>query len=144
VATVTDQSSYWEKAQQEGFDLSWLKQLEENVIGDSVADVSDNLTGRVEGSNPRQWSSATDIPWETLEELPDDIEAAECQLTRSGYRLIVRGIPMGHIFGETRLIWEIPGKTVSGSDVNPTHIGLTRHGTRMSVSEVSIRGSVEK
>ena len=28
----------------------------------------------------RQWSSATDIPWETLEELPDDIEAAECQL----------------------------------------------------------------
>ena len=28
----------------------------------------------------RQWSSATDIPWETLEQLPDDIEAAECQL----------------------------------------------------------------
>lgn len=28
----------------------------------------------------RQWSSATDIPWETLEELPDDIEAAECKL----------------------------------------------------------------
>jgi len=112
MATVTNQSSYWEKAQQEGFDLSWLKQLEKNVIGDSVADVSDNLTGRVEGSIPRpgvpkfgayqfrtkkevwahnlrklyeesvsrQWSSATDIPWETLEELPDEIEAAECQL----------------------------------------------------------------
>jgi hypothetical protein len=29
----------------------------------------------------RQWSSAVDIPWETLEELPDDIERAECQLT---------------------------------------------------------------
>jgi hypothetical protein len=28
----------------------------------------------------RQWSSAVDIPWETLEELPDDIERAECQL----------------------------------------------------------------
>jgi hypothetical protein len=28
----------------------------------------------------RQWSSATDIPWDTLEELPDDIERAECQL----------------------------------------------------------------
>ena len=28
----------------------------------------------------RQWSSATDIPWHTLEELPDDIEAAECKL----------------------------------------------------------------
>ncbi len=28
----------------------------------------------------RQWSSATDVPWHTLEELPDDIERAECQL----------------------------------------------------------------
>ncbi|MBM3140894.1 MAG: hypothetical protein FJZ92_11985 [Chloroflexi bacterium] len=28
----------------------------------------------------RQWSSAVDIPWETLEELPDEIERAECQL----------------------------------------------------------------
>ena len=28
----------------------------------------------------RQWSSAVDVPWETLEELPDDIERAECQL----------------------------------------------------------------
>ncbi len=28
----------------------------------------------------RQWSSATDIPWDTLKELPDDIERAECQL----------------------------------------------------------------
>ena len=29
----------------------------------------------------RQWSSATDIPWHTLEELPDEIERAQCQLT---------------------------------------------------------------
>jgi hypothetical protein len=28
----------------------------------------------------RQWSSAVDIPWETLEELPDEIERAQCQL----------------------------------------------------------------
>ena len=28
----------------------------------------------------RQWSSATDVPWHTLEELPDAIERAECQL----------------------------------------------------------------
>jgi hypothetical protein len=28
----------------------------------------------------RQWSSATDIPWDQLEELPDEIERAECQL----------------------------------------------------------------
>ena len=28
----------------------------------------------------RQWSSATDIPWETIEPLPDDIERAMCQM----------------------------------------------------------------
>jgi hypothetical protein len=28
----------------------------------------------------RQWSSATDIPWEAIKPLPDDIERAECQL----------------------------------------------------------------
>jgi len=28
----------------------------------------------------RQWSSAVDIPWHTIEDLPDDIERAECQL----------------------------------------------------------------
>jgi len=28
----------------------------------------------------RQWSSATDIPWEKIKPLPDDIERAECQL----------------------------------------------------------------
>ena len=28
----------------------------------------------------RQWSSATDIPWERIKPLPDDIERAECQL----------------------------------------------------------------
>jgi len=33
-----------------------------------------------EEAQQRQWSSATDIPWEKLEELPDDIELAMCQL----------------------------------------------------------------
>jgi hypothetical protein len=28
----------------------------------------------------RQWSSSVDVPWHTLEELPDDIERAECML----------------------------------------------------------------
>ena len=28
----------------------------------------------------RQWSSSVDIPWHTLEELPDEIERAQCQL----------------------------------------------------------------
>ena len=28
----------------------------------------------------RQWSSSTDIPWDSLEELPDEIERAQCML----------------------------------------------------------------
>jgi len=112
MATVKSDTAYWEEAQKQGFDLSWLEQLKNNVPGDDKAEVSENLTGRVEGSIPRagipqigaypfrtkkevwaynltklynefvtrQWSSATDIPWETLKPLPDDIEAAECQL----------------------------------------------------------------
>jgi hypothetical protein len=28
----------------------------------------------------RQWSSATDVPWETIRPLPDDVEQAQCQL----------------------------------------------------------------
>jgi hypothetical protein len=112
MATATQHQTYWERAKENGFDLSWLDQLKENVVGEDVAENSENLTGRVAGSIPRpgvakfgaypfrtkaevwgynlkklyeefvsrQWSSATDIPWDTLEELPDDIEAAECQL----------------------------------------------------------------
>lgn len=41
---------------------------------------SDNATLLYEEAVQRQWSSATDIPWETLEPLPDDIERAFCQL----------------------------------------------------------------
>ena len=39
-----------------------------------------NLRKLYEEFVSRQWSSATDIPWDTLQELPDDVEAAECQL----------------------------------------------------------------
>src|SRR3990170_5472180 len=41
---------------------------------------SDNATMLYEEAVQRQWSSATDIPWEKLEPLPDDIERAMCQL----------------------------------------------------------------
>ena len=45
------------------------------------ADVwSDNATMLYEEAVQRQWSSATDIPWETLEPLDDEIERAMCQL----------------------------------------------------------------
>jgi hypothetical protein len=40
-----------------------------------------NASQLYEEAVQRQWSSAVDIPWETLEALPDDIERAECQLT---------------------------------------------------------------
>jgi hypothetical protein len=33
-----------------------------------------------EEAQQRQWSSATDIPWDTVTALPDEIERAECQL----------------------------------------------------------------
>ncbi|MHB8577581.1 MAG: ferritin family protein, partial [Dehalococcoidia bacterium] len=33
-----------------------------------------------EEAQARQWSSATDIPWATLQPLPDDLELAMCQL----------------------------------------------------------------
>jgi hypothetical protein len=39
-----------------------------------------NASQLYEEAVQRQWSSAVDIPWETLEELPDGIERAECQL----------------------------------------------------------------
>ncbi|MCZ6872864.1 MAG: ferritin-like domain-containing protein [bacterium] len=39
-----------------------------------------NLRKLYEEAVARQWSSATDVPWDTLEPLPDDLEAAECQL----------------------------------------------------------------
>jgi hypothetical protein len=41
---------------------------------------SDNASMLYEEAVQRQWSSATDIPWEKLEPLPDDIERAMCQL----------------------------------------------------------------
>ncbi len=44
------------------------------------ADVwSENARLLYEEGVQRQWSSATDIPWETVKPLPDDIERAMCQ-----------------------------------------------------------------
>ena len=41
---------------------------------------SQNATMLYEEAVQRQWSSATDIPWETLQELPDEMEKAMSQL----------------------------------------------------------------
>ena len=120
-------SAEMEEAVQNGFDLSWLQQLKQQIPGAAeelandptlaehtpeLLDESPNQTQRTRGAIPRsgvpqysaytfrdkkevwgynltklyqeavsrQWSSATDIPWETLRPLPDDIEAAQCQL----------------------------------------------------------------
>jgi hypothetical protein len=40
----------------------------------------ENATFLYEEALQRQWSSATDIPWDTIEPLPDDMEEAECLL----------------------------------------------------------------
>jgi hypothetical protein len=39
-----------------------------------------NAAALYEEALTRQWSSATDVPWDTLKPLPDDIERAECEL----------------------------------------------------------------
>ncbi len=45
------------------------------------ADVySENARLLYEEAVQRQWSSATDIPWESMQPLPDDMERAMCQL----------------------------------------------------------------
>jgi len=47
----------------------------------SKSDVwSENCVMLYEEAAQRQWASARDIPWSTLEPLPDDIERAMCQL----------------------------------------------------------------
>ena len=47
----------------------------------SKSDVwSENCVMLYEEATQRQWSSARDIPWSTLEPLPDEIEKAMCQL----------------------------------------------------------------
>ena len=40
----------------------------------------DNASFLYEEALQRQWSSATDVPWETIEPLPDDVEQAQCQM----------------------------------------------------------------
>ncbi len=47
----------------------------------SKSDVwSENCVMLYEEATQRQWSSARDIPWNTLQELPEEIERAMCQL----------------------------------------------------------------
>ncbi|MYD43542.1 MAG: ferritin-like domain-containing protein [Gammaproteobacteria bacterium] len=40
----------------------------------------ENASFLYEEALQRQWSSATDVPWHTIEPLPDDIEQAQCQM----------------------------------------------------------------
>lgn len=53
-------------------------------LGYTVLDKADvwanNLGHLYEEAVQRQWSSATDIPWHTIEPLPDDLERAMCQV----------------------------------------------------------------
>ena len=40
----------------------------------------DNASFLYEEALQRQWSSATDVPWHTIEPLPDDVEQAQCEV----------------------------------------------------------------
>ncbi len=40
----------------------------------------ENASFLYEEALQRQWSSATDVPWDTIKPLPDDVEQAQCQM----------------------------------------------------------------
>ncbi|MEE9277105.1 MAG: ferritin-like domain-containing protein [Dehalococcoidia bacterium] len=53
------------------------------VIEEAVETYSESAALLYDEAVARQWSSATDIPWETIEELPEAMERAMCQLCTS-------------------------------------------------------------
>ena len=53
------------------------------VLGDATETFSDSAALLYDEAVSRQWSSATDIPWATMDELPEDIERAMAQLCTS-------------------------------------------------------------
>ena len=53
------------------------------VIGEASETFSEASALLYDEAVSRQWSSATDIPWDTLDELPEDIERAMSQLCTS-------------------------------------------------------------
>jgi len=72
---------------------------------------SDNVRELYEEAVARQWSATRDIPWNELQELPDDIEHAVCQLctTLSEVEMIAADLPakwmwrMNHDFLEAKM-----------------------------------------
>ena len=53
------------------------------VLGEATETFSDSAGLLYDEAVSRQWSSATDIPWDTMDELPEDIERAMVQLCTS-------------------------------------------------------------
>src|SRR4051794_35061298 len=81
-------------------------------ILNSKTDVwSDNVVELYEEAVARQWSATRDIPWGNLQELPDDVEHAMCQLctTLSEIEMIASDLPakwmwrMNHDFLEAKM-----------------------------------------
>ncbi len=72
---------------------------------------SDNVRELYEEAVARQWSATRDIPWNELQELPDDVEHAMCQLctTLSEVEMIAADLPakwmwrMNHDFLEAKM-----------------------------------------
>ncbi len=50
------------------------------AVRDKVVVWSDNIAELVEQAKLGQWNAATDIPWDKLEPLPEDLERAVCQI----------------------------------------------------------------
>ena len=53
------------------------------VLGEAAETFSESAALLYDEAVSRQWSSATDIPWDTMEELPEDLERAMAQLCTS-------------------------------------------------------------
>jgi hypothetical protein len=54
--------------------------LEQYTLNDMAEVWAENAAGLYDEAVVRQWNSVTDIPWDKLEKLPDDIERSVCQM----------------------------------------------------------------
>ena len=57
---------------------------------------SDNAADLYEEAIQRRWAPSTDIPWDTLEDLPSDVEKAFCQLSTA---LCEKALVVGDVIG---------------------------------------------
>lgn len=54
--------------------------LDQYTLNEMAEVWSENAAALYDEAVVRQWNSVTDIPWDKLEKLPDDIEKSVCQM----------------------------------------------------------------